>query len=97
MTLEDLRKVEAYLRLSSQLPDDVVDGEGREVALKPPSEGRVPGPEDPWRSSISGQAGLLAEREVGGVEVPGVRHGVTFTFRDVRGLHLSTKIYYKQI
>ena len=44
MTLEDLRKVEAYLRLSSQLPEDVVDGEGHEVALKPPSEGRVPGP-----------------------------------------------------
>ena len=35
MTLEDLREVEAYLRLSSQLPEDVVDGEGREVALKP--------------------------------------------------------------
>ena len=36
-----------------------------------------------WSSSISNPTGLLpAEREVGRVEVPGVRHGVTFTFPD---------------
>lgn len=35
MALEDLRNTSTLLRLSSQLPEDVVDGEGREVALKP--------------------------------------------------------------
>jgi len=90
--------VEAYLRLSSQLPEDVVDGEGREVALKPSQKDESQGLDVPWRSSISGQAGLLAEREVGGVEVPGVYVMESrLRSRTVRGLHLSTKIYYKQI
>jgi len=44
MALESLRNASTLLRFSSQIPDDVVDGEDREVALKPPPEGRVPGP-----------------------------------------------------
>ena len=75
------------VQLPHQLPDDVVDGEDREVTLKPPERGvlQSKGLDVPWRSSISGQAGLLdflAEREVCRVEVPGVCPRVTFTFPD---------------
>jgi len=36
MTFKNLRNASTLLRLNSyQLPDDVVDGEDREVALKP--------------------------------------------------------------
>ena len=44
MALESLRNASTLRRLSSQLPEDVVDGEDRGIALKPPPEGRVPGP-----------------------------------------------------
>jgi len=48
MTLENLRNASTLLRFSipHQLPDDVVDGEDREVPLKllPPPERGVPGP-----------------------------------------------------
>jgi len=77
-----------------QLPDDVGhDGEDREVALEPlppPERGVLQSqgldvpvelldlpPHPPGLLDL-----LLAEREVGGVEVPGVCPGVTFMFPD---------------
>jgi hypothetical protein len=35
MSFENLRNASTLLRFSSQLPDDVADGEDREVPLKP--------------------------------------------------------------
>ena len=80
------------VQLHYQLPEDVGhDGEDREVALKPlppPERGvlQFQGLDVPWRSSISHPTGLLdlllAEREVGGVEVPDVCPRVTFMFPD---------------
>jgi len=71
MTFESLRNASRLLiQLPHQLPDDVVDGEDREVALKPSSRMRSPraltslgAPRSPTRqaSSISSS---LSERSV---------------------------------
>ena len=75
-----------------QLPDDVVDGKDREVALEslpPPERGvlQSQGLDVPVElldlpPRPPGLLDFLAEREVGGVEVPGLCPRVTFMFPD---------------